>query len=297
MAPSALTLRSEMQFGGVVEADRSVRRRKDEAAAVQMLAHQSGELGLAGSVEGRGRLVEQPDRAGDGTETRDRQAAPLSGGQISGRQIGERIERRRAPAHRPGRYLRRDTVTRSQDSRAPSARVSPGPGGRGSAPARPRSASAAATFELDSPGRDAEQTGDHAQERRFSRPVRPAQQESPRRSRQIGRSRRKPPGRSGCRRVAPPSAASRSSPTPVSRDNLPWNLPVKIIALRPALGSRSIHAAELWQIAANDPISASSDRGPLRFQVLGPAGTLPSPGSLIPQRPGFRSADGSGPSP
>ena len=47
---------------------------------------------LSCSVKRAGRLIEQPDRTFDGKEPRDRQAAALPGGEIRGRQVGQRIE-------------------------------------------------------------------------------------------------------------------------------------------------------------------------------------------------------------
>ena len=82
----------EPQFGRAVEPDRAMRRGKDQSAAGQMDAHDFAQAFLSCGVKRAGRLVEQPDRTFDGKEPRDRKAAALPGGEIRGRQVGERIK-------------------------------------------------------------------------------------------------------------------------------------------------------------------------------------------------------------
>ena len=85
---------------------RPMRRRDDHPAAGQVPAHQSGQHLLAGRIERRGRLVEQPERARDREQPGEREAAALAGRQVGGGQMAERIkadrgERRRRASQSP----------------------------------------------------------------------------------------------------------------------------------------------------------------------------------------------------
>jgi len=64
----------------------------DQSAAGEMGAHEIGQHRLRRRVEGRGRFIEQPDRPLDRDQPRKREAAPLSGGEIDRRQLGESVE-------------------------------------------------------------------------------------------------------------------------------------------------------------------------------------------------------------
>ena len=64
----------------------------NEPAARQVLSHEAGKVGLGRNVERGGRLIEQPDRSLDGDQPGDREAAPLAGRQIGGRELCNAIE-------------------------------------------------------------------------------------------------------------------------------------------------------------------------------------------------------------
>ena len=75
-----------------VEPRHAVRRGEDQPSGCQMRPHDFAEPRLSRRVERAGGLVEQPDWAFDGEESRDREAAPLPGGKIGGRQVDEGVE-------------------------------------------------------------------------------------------------------------------------------------------------------------------------------------------------------------
>ena len=106
--------------------NRAVGGSENEAALCQVARHQAGKRGLGGGVKGGGRLVQQPQRPPHRDQARDREPAPLPGGQVGSRQVGEgaqadrrqrRLGFRRAAAketgpeievfsHRQGRFQR-----------------------------------------------------------------------------------------------------------------------------------------------------------------------------------------------
>ena len=65
---------------------------QDDAAAGEMRPHELGQALLRDGIERAQRLIEQPDRARDGEEAGDREAAALPGREIGGGEVGERFE-------------------------------------------------------------------------------------------------------------------------------------------------------------------------------------------------------------
>ena len=76
-----------------VDAKRSMRRRKNQATAGKMRAHQSDQRALRRCVEGAGGLIQEPDRALDRKQASDRQAPPLAGGEMVGSQAESPVRR------------------------------------------------------------------------------------------------------------------------------------------------------------------------------------------------------------
>src|SRR5260370_9768214 len=80
------------EFLRPVQSDRSMGGGDDQSAAGEMGAHEIGQHRLRRRVKGRGRFIEQPDRPLDRDQPRKREAAPLSGGAVDRRQLGEPVE-------------------------------------------------------------------------------------------------------------------------------------------------------------------------------------------------------------
>src|SRR6266702_3898421 len=78
--------------------ERGVGGGHDHAASSEVIAHQAAEHVLAGHVQRRGRLVQQPDRAADGEQPGQRQPAALAGGQEGGGEISGVVEADRSEA-------------------------------------------------------------------------------------------------------------------------------------------------------------------------------------------------------
>ena len=70
-------------------------RRDDDAAAGEMVAHQSVERDLCRRIETGGGLIQQPDRPRDGGKPRERQSPPLSGRKVSRGKIRQRLKTER----------------------------------------------------------------------------------------------------------------------------------------------------------------------------------------------------------
>jgi len=66
--------------------------RDDDSTARQMPAHHCGEHVLSGRIERGGRFVEQPDRARYRDQAGERQAPPLPGRKIGGRQFAQFLQ-------------------------------------------------------------------------------------------------------------------------------------------------------------------------------------------------------------
>ena len=130
----------EPQLLGALQPEHRMGRRQDQAAAGEVRPHQLAEPFLGRGVERAGRLVEQPDRALDSEQARDREPAALPGGKIGGGQVGERVEPDRSQRLGDvGGACAEESPTRIASFRRPKARASGRPGGRDNGPARRRS--------------------------------------------------------------------------------------------------------------------------------------------------------------
>ncbi len=63
-----------------------------DAAACEMIAHQSDEEVLAFGVERGGRFVQQPDRPSRDQQPRDRKPSALASGEVGGGQMGRMVK-------------------------------------------------------------------------------------------------------------------------------------------------------------------------------------------------------------
>ena len=82
----------KLQFARGVEPKRAMGCGQDDAASGEMRLHDLGKADLRGGIEGRGWLVQEPERTFDGEQPGDRKAPPLTGGQVGRGQIGQRVE-------------------------------------------------------------------------------------------------------------------------------------------------------------------------------------------------------------
>src|SRR5712671_2684098 len=75
---------SKPEFCRLLKPDRAMDGCDDESATLKVRAHQLRQHRLGGDVERGGRLIEQPERALDSDQPRDREPAALPCGQVGG---------------------------------------------------------------------------------------------------------------------------------------------------------------------------------------------------------------------
>ena len=80
------------QFSGRCEGKASVLGGEDEPTAGKVFSHHLGKHRRSCGIEGRARLIEQPDGARSHEKARKREAAPLPRGEIECGQVSKRIE-------------------------------------------------------------------------------------------------------------------------------------------------------------------------------------------------------------
>ena len=83
----------------------------NQAAARKMLAHQTRQQALSGSVKGRVRLVHQPERPPHREQAGQRQPPSLPGREIGGGQVNGMVEPDRAQALGCVRHLAAKKLT------------------------------------------------------------------------------------------------------------------------------------------------------------------------------------------